>query len=282
MTETVDQRSDAAGSAAGTDDRGGRWQWAEQAAFLARRSIVSTFRQPAVWIPGVLFPLMIAAVNSAAFDRATRLPGFPPVDSFFDFVMAATIVQGVLFGGVAGGSDIALDIESGFFERLVASPVARSSILIGRLAGAGVQGAVQVLVFTLVFGLLGVRVAGGVAGVLVLIAVAVVLAVAIGGLGAAVGLRTGQAEAVQNSFPLVFILLFISSAFFPTALMRGWYKTVATHNPMTWLVDGMRHQVIVGFDAVEALKAFAVAGGLCALALTLAASQLRRRLAVAS
>ena len=65
---------------------------------LARRSIVSTCRQPAMVFPSVFFPLMIAAVNTAAMARSIDLPGFPKVDSFLDFMMATTIVQGVLFG----------------------------------------------------------------------------------------------------------------------------------------------------------------------------------------
>jgi ABC-type polysaccharide/polyol phosphate export permease len=61
--------------------------------------------------------------------------------------------------------------------------------------------------------------------------------------------------------------------------MNGWYKTVASYNPISLMVNGMRHQVIVGFDAVEALKAIGVALAILAVGLVLAISQLRRRLA---
>jgi ABC-type multidrug transport system permease subunit len=140
------------------------------------------------------------------------------------------------------------------------------------------MGVVQVFVFVGIFLAAGVHVRAGFAGLLVLLITAMLLALGIGGLAAAAGLRTGSAEAVQNSFPLVFIAIFISSAFFPTERMSGWYRSVAQHNPITWMVDGMRYQVIVGFDATQALKAIAVAGGLAVFALTLASSQLRRRL----
>jgi hypothetical protein len=63
--------------------------------------------------------------------------------------------------------------------------------------------------------------------------------------------------------------------------MSGWYRFVAQHNPITWMIDGMRYQVVVGFDATEALKAIAVAGGLAVVALALASGQLRRRLRAA-
>ena len=248
---------------------------------LARRSIVGLMRQPTVFIPGMLFPMLIAAVQNSTLSGAVQFFPPPVPDSFFQYVMAATIVQGVLFGGVSGGSDLALDIENGFFERLLAAPVARTSILVGRLAGSIVMGLVQVAVFVTIFLLLGAHVRGGVLGVLVLFATAGLLALGIGALAAAAGLRTGSAEAVQNSFPLVFITIFISSAFFPTERMSGWYRSVAQHNPITWMIDGMRHQVIVGFDGEEALKAIAVAGAIAVLAILLALSQLRRRLRAA-
>jgi ABC-2 type transport system permease protein len=247
---------------------------------LARRSIVGLSRQPTVFIPGMLFPLLIAAVQNSTLSGAVKFFPAPVPDSFFQFVMAATIVQGVLFGGVVGGSDLALDIENGFFERLLASPVARPAILVGRLAGSVAMGGVQAVTFALVFTVFGAHVEGGLAAYAVLVVTAMLLALGIGGLAAAVGLRTGSAEAVQNSFPLVFIVIFISSAFFPTELMSGWYKAVAQHNPISWMIDGLRYQVIVGFDITEAAKALAVAGVLAVGAIALATHQLQRRLRV--
>ena len=193
----------------------------DQAAALARRSVVGTLRQPQVWLPGLLFPMFIAAVNTSTMGKAVNIPGFPPVDSLLDFLLPASITQSVLFGGLTAGSDTALDIQTGFFDRLLASPVSRTSILVGRLAGASVTGAFQAVVFMVVYGIFGVSIAAGPAGVVLLIAYAMVLALVIGGFAAMLALRTGSAEAVQNVFPVTFIGLFISSAFFPTTTMAG-------------------------------------------------------------
>lgn len=254
-----------------------------QALALARRSIVGTARQPASWIPGIFFPLMIAAVNASAMGKSINLPGFEPKpDSFLQFLLPATLIQGVMFGGIIGGTDMAVDIENGFFERLVASPVARSSILVGRLAGAGVLGAIQATVFIVVFALFGARIAGGLPAMVVLVLCGVILAITIGGLAGAIALRTGSQEAVQSSFPLIFVLLFMSSAFFPPGLMTGWYQVVAQNNPLTWMVDGARELVIVGFSFSAALQCLAVASVTAVLAVMLATRQFRKRLAVSS
>jgi len=260
----------------------GARQALEQARALARRSIVGTLRQPQVWLPGLLFPMFIAAVNTSTMGRAVNIPGFPQVDSLLDFLLPASITQSVLFGGLTAGSDTSTDIQTGFFDRLLASPVSRTSILVGRLAGASVTGAFQAMVFMVVYGIFGVRLAGGVAAALLLIGYAMVLALVIGGFAAMLALRTGSAEAVQNVFPLTFIGLFISSAFFPTEVMDGIYRSIATRNPVTWMVDGMRHQVVVGLDWSEAATSVAVAGVLAALSIYGANRALQARLRQAS
>jgi ABC-2 type transport system permease protein len=246
---------------------------------LGRRSVVGTIRQPTVWFPALVFPLLIAAVNTAALGRSTNLPGFPPVESFGQFLLPGTLTQGVMFGGIIGGSDVALDIEDGFFERLVASPVPRWSILVGRLAGSAVLGAVQAAIFVIVFALFGAPIEGGVPAVLVLMVVGLFLALAVGGFAAAIGLRTGSQEAVQNTFPLLFVLVFFSSAFFPTALMAGWYQWVAERNPITWMIDSARDLIIYGFDLRDAVQAVGVAIVLAVLMVSFATRQFRKRLA---
>ncbi len=70
---------------------------------LSRRAVVTTFRQPTSILPAMTFPLLFLALSSAAFERSTNLPGFPPVESFLQFLVATSIVQGTLFGSVAAG-----------------------------------------------------------------------------------------------------------------------------------------------------------------------------------
>jgi ABC-2 type transport system permease protein len=251
----------------------------EQVRALGLRSIRGTLRQPQVWLPGLLFPMFIAAVNTSAMGKAVEfLPGFDGVDSLLDFLLVASITQSVLFGGLAAGTDTATDIQTGFFDRLLASPVSRTSILVGRLMGASVTGALQALVFIALYGAFGVRIAAGVPGGLLLVAYAMVLALVIGGLAALLALRTGSAEAVQNMFPLTFIVLFMSSAFFPTESMEGSYRSIASHNPLTWMVDGMRYQVIVGLDWSQAAESLSWTAGLAVLAIFGANRALRARL----
>lgn len=252
---------------------------ARQTWAMSRRSILAFVRQPALVVPSMIFPLFFAALGASSFGKATRLPGFPKVDSFLDFQLAGSITQAVLFGAVTGGAALATDIEEGFFDRLLASPTTRTGILVGRLAGAAAFGAFQSLVLTLVLMPFGVRVAAGPIGVVVLTLSGALIGVAIGGFAAAMALKTGSAEAVQGSFPLLFIALFFSSAFFPRQTMQGAYRRIANLNPISYLVEGQRGLVIDGLDVghVAAAVLIPMAIGIVSIALSLLA--LRGRLA---
>lgn len=250
-----------------------------QSLSLVRRSLMGYVRRPGLTMFPLVFPLFFALLSSAQFDKATALPGFPKVNGFVDFVLAATITQGVMFGAVQAGSDMATDVQGGFFDRLLASPLSRTAVLVGSLGGAGVYAACQATIFTVLLVLFGATVKGGVIGALVLILYGALVGVAIAGFLVGMAIRSGSTEVVQSSFPLVFIVLFLSSAFFPATLMSGWYKAVASHSPVTWMIDGARDLVIGGLHARSVWRALGVPAVFAAASCTFAAFSLRKRLA---
>ena len=256
---------------------------AVQTAALARRAFVNTLSTPQALFPSLFFPLVLMAIFTGSFGAAPgRLPGFPPVRGFLDFAVAGAILQGILIGGTTAGAAFALDIEGGFFDRLVASPVSRVAILTGRLVGGVMLAMIQTVLFLSIGLAFGARVQGGVAGVLLLLLLAALLSVAVSGLGVTLALRTGSSEAVQGSFPLVFAFLFFSSAFFPRETMTGWFRAVANANPVSYLVEAMRDQVIFGVQARATLIGFGVVLLLVAVALTASYRAFLNRLAGSS
>ena len=105
-------------------------------------------------------------------------------------------------------------------------------------------------------------------------------AVAFGAIGAAVALRTGRASVVQGLFPLVFVILFLSSAFFPTNLMLQPAATVAKYNPLSFIVDGVRDPVISSLSVETVGKALGSLALIGAISIGLSALALRRRLRI--
>lgn len=250
-----------------------------QVAALARRSTMRTFRQPAVIVSALLFPMMFFSINASGLDAATKLPGFP-TDSYLDFAFAFPLVQASLFGAITAGSDLARDIESGFFDRLSLTPMRPAALLTGMLAGVVMLGLFQGVVF-LAFGLLlGVRISSGIPGMLVLVLLTVLVALGFGGLGAMLAIRTGSVEAVESAFPLFFVSIFMSSINLPRNLIeQDWFRFIATINPISYLVEGIRSLVITGWDAQALLLGFGFAIAIMILSIGGAAASMRTRVA---
>lgn len=250
----------------------------EQVGAVARRSVVRTFRQRALLIFPLIFPLLLFAINGSALGAARKIHGFPDV-SYRDFALAIPFVQGALFVAVSAGTDLARDIESGFFNRLALTPLRGSALLAGQLGGAVVVACVQSLVYLAVGLASGVGVASGFLGALVLLALSIVIAFGFAGLGALLALRFGTGEAVQGFFPLLFVTIFLSSSNLPRNLIKtDWFREVATYNPVSYLIEGVRSLIITGWDGEALALGFGFALALCVITLSFAGAAMKNRL----
>src|SRR5262245_47620246 len=229
-------------------------------------------------VPSLLFPLLLLSINSSGLASATHLPGFP-TGSYFQFALAIPFVQGALFSANSAGTNLAGDIETGFLNRLSLTPLRRVSLMLGQLTGIVALGLIQALTFLLVGIVFGDGIAAGPAGAVVIVLLSLTISLAFGGVGALIALRSGTAEAVQASFPLFFAALFLSSMSLPRNLIEtDWYQTLATWNPVSYMIEGIRSLVILGWDPEALALAFGCAGGVAAIAITLANSALRTRM----
>ena len=249
-----------------------------QVAELARRSVMRTARQPASIVPAMIFPLALMAVNVGGLDAATELPGFP-TDSYLDFFIATAFIQSALFAMMNAGTDLARDVQTGFVSRLALTPMRGVALLVGQLAGVMALSALTALLFLVVGLMAGISIQAGALGALAILAFATLVALAFGALGAMLGLRTGSGEAVQGFFPLFFVLLFLSSMALPRPLIeQDWFRTIATYNPVSYLLEAIRSLVITGWDAEALALGVGIAGTGAVLAMAGASKALRQRL----
>jgi len=251
---------------------------AGQVRYLAGRSVMRTVRQPAYVFPPLIFPIALLAVNSAGLQASTHLPGFPS-DRFLPFALAVCFMQGALFATMNAGTDLARDIQTGFLNRLALTPMRAPALIAGHLAGVTTMGFVQACFYLAVGLAAGSGLDAGFAGAVVLLVLATLIAAAFGALGAYLALRTGSAESVQGFFPLLFVGLFISSMNAPRNLMSvTWFRDVATGNPVSYLLEGVRSLIIEGWNAEALALAFGVTAALMVASLVAASAALRVRL----
>jgi ABC-2 type transport system permease protein len=229
-------------------------------------------------VPSIIFPLFLFAVNSSGLNAATQIPGFP-TDSYLTFALAVPFVQGALFATMNSGQSLAEDIENGFFNRLALTPMRGAALIAGQLGGQIVIGAIQATVFLAVGLAAGAHFEAGILGIPVLLCLSVLISIGFGGIGMWMAIRTGSGEAVQGLFPLMFALLFFSSISLPRNLIQeDWFRAIATINPVSYLIEGVRSLMVVGWDAEALALAFGVAIALIVGSITVASFALRERM----
>jgi ABC-2 type transport system permease protein len=250
----------------------------QQVGAIARRSVTRTSRQRALLVFPILFPLILFAINGSALSAATKIPGFP-VSNYRDFALALPFIQGALFVSISAGVDVARDIETGFFNRLALTPLRPTAMLVGQLGGSFVIAAIQCVVYLLVGLATGVGIRSGVGGALVLLILSTLIAFAFASLGLLIALRFGSGEAVQAVFPLLFVLVFLSSSSLPRNLIKAdWFREIATYNPVSYLIEGVRSLIITGWDAQALALGFGFALAIMVISLGLSTRAMRRRL----
>jgi ABC-type multidrug transport system permease subunit len=210
---------------------------------LMRRGLNEVLRVPGAAIPGVLAPSIFMLGITSVFGRLTHLPGFP-TDQYLSFIVPITLLQAAGFSGAATGVNLARDIELGWFDRLLVSPVPRWALL-GSTLASGALRAVLPITFALVLAFsLGVPFPG--VGPL---ALAVLLALAFSFVAAGWGVAVALRFKTQSAAPLmqagIFMLVLFTPSYAPQPLLTGVLADIASVNPVRHVVEGIR-QVFVG------------------------------------
>jgi ABC-2 type transport system permease protein len=228
---------------------------------IAGRALRGVPRDLEAVTPPVFISLFFFIVNIATLQRLTQSVG-----GGFDykaFQMPTAILLGVT--GISRAPALVLDIQNGYFDRLLMTPIRRLAILLGHMcADITVAMALTVPILALGFAL-GVRFETGVLGVVAFIGMAALWSLAFSGFGYAIALKTGNPAAVNSTFLLFFPFLFLTTSYVPRSQLSGWLDTVAGLNPVTYVLEGLRSLVSQGWEwssLGKALLAIALLGGL--------------------
>jgi len=226
---------------------------------IAGRALRAVPRDVESVIPPVFIALFFFLVNVGTLQQLTErtISNF----DFTAFQMPTAILLGVT--GVSRAPALVIDVQDGYFDRLLLTPVRRLAILLGHLC-ADVTVAAALTVPILVVGFaMGVRFDAGPLGVVAFVLIAALWSLAFSGFGYAVALKTGNPGAVNSMFLLFFPFLFLTTSYVPKNQLSGWLHAVAAWNPVTYLLEGLRSLVTTGWDAGDlgaALLAVVIVG----------------------
>jgi ABC-2 type transport system permease protein len=236
---------------------------------LARRAVREAVRTPESTLPTLAIPLFFLAVNvgQAAKVFPAGTTQFLYGQSYAAFQLPSSLLLAASFGSAA--IYLVEDIEGGYFDKLRATPIPRSAIVLGRLL-AGAATAVLVAVLMVVLSLpFGIHVEGGILGFLVLIALTAGWTVVFSGFMQLIALKSRSAAATQSGSIVFFPLLFLTPGFVPRPLLTRPMEIAASLNPVTYVMEAMRSLILQGFVAGPLIKGFAVVGVLLVLMLAL-------------
>ncbi|MCB0954711.1 MAG: ABC transporter permease [Ilumatobacter sp.] len=236
---------------------------------VALRALRLTWRDPEAFGPALAIPLFFFVVNVGALQAFVESGSrFPPGFDYKAFQLPVAVVFAVT--GISRAQALVTDIQDGYLDRLLLTPVRRGTLLLGLMTADFVL-ILALATPVMLLGLaLGIHVATGIGGVLMFIAMAGFWGLGFTGFPYAIALRTGNPSAVNNSFLLFFPFAFLTTAYLPAEAMTGWLATAVKFNPTTYLLEGMRAILQTGWEWGQIGKGFAAIGGIALVSFTLA------------
>jgi ABC-2 type transport system permease protein len=217
-------------------------------------------------------PAFFYVVNLGALGHVAEAGGL----DYKAFLLPMAIAFAVT--GVSRAPTLVTDIRSGYFDRLCLTPVRRSALLLGLMA-ADVVVIIALTIPVLVLGFaLGVRFSTGVEGVTVFVGLAALWGLVFTGFPYAVALKTGSPAAVNATFVVFFPFAFLTDAVIPKADLTTWFASVATYNPVTYLLDAQRSVIVGGWQARPLLEGLVALAGLGVVSMTMALVALHGRI----
>jgi ABC-2 type transport system permease protein len=210
---------------------------------VSGRALRAITREPDSVIPALIIPLFFFIVNIGALSEISSFAG---VGDYKAFQIPVAIVFAVT--GISRASALVTDIKSGYFDRLLMTPISRISLLLGLMVADFVL-VIALSIPVLLLGLaVGVDFVTGPLGMLGFLLISGLWGLAFTGFPYAIALKTGNPGAVNSSFLLFFPFSFLTTSFLPKDSLSGWLATAATYNPVTYLLDGLRSIISVGWD----------------------------------
>ncbi len=239
---------------------------------VSQRAVRSAIRDPEITIPALFIPVFMYLMTVGALqDFAESIPGL----DYRAFQLPVAVLFAVT--GVSRAATVVADIQSGYFDRLVMTPVNRLALLLGLMV-ADFALVVALTIPVIIMGFIaGVSFETGILGILLFMLMAGLWGLIFTGFPYAIAFKTGNAAAVNISFLLFFPLLFMTTLFVPQEAMTGWLSAAADYNPVTYVLAALRSLIYGGWDAQAMLNGIIAIAAVGVLSIGMALAALKGR-----
>jgi ABC-2 type transport system permease protein len=258
------------------DGRGGRQAFLYQVFLLVKRNLVTVFRTPAALLPPIAISVFFLVIYNSTLGRAaSSVPSI--TGSYLGFILPLSIVSSSLAGAGIPAQNLVRDIERGYFNKILLTPVNRAALLLGPILAGSVILGLQASIVIGVGLVLGLKPTTGALGLLAVVGLAVLLGTGFAGFTVSAALGSGSAAATQGASFIFFPLTFLAPTFVPLELLDGWLKVAAQVNPITYVLEAMRALITTGWDGTAIWRGVLACLLLAVVTYLLAALALRVR-----
>jgi ABC-2 type transport system permease protein len=225
---------------------------------LGQRSLREAMRTPEALVPTLFIPLFFLVVNVGQAGRIFPSGSTPFLQgqSYAAFQLPNSLLLAASFGTAA--MFLVEDIEGGYFDKIRATPIPRTAIVLGRLIAELAKGLVITTALVLLSLVFGISIASGPVGFLLLIALTALWAVVFVGFMQLIALKTRSAAATNSGGLVFFPLMFLTPNFVPRDLLTTPMEIAARFNPVTYVMESLRSLVLDELDWGRILPGFAV------------------------
>jgi ABC-2 type transport system permease protein len=207
---------------------------------LWQREIVRFYRQKARVVGVIASPLLFWVAFGAGFAHSFSSGASGASGQAFGYFFPGSIVMIVLFTAIFSMMSLIQDRNEGFLLSVLASPVSRSAIVLGKVLGGATLAAIQGLIFLCFSPLAGVH--PGIAGILLAAAVVILISFEITALGFTIAWPMDSTQAFHAIVNLILLPLWLlSGSLFPADKASGWLRAIMLANPLTYGVDALRN-----------------------------------------
>ena len=252
--------------------------------YIFIRYLTKLVRTPILLFFSLFQPILFLVLFTQLLGKLSNFPGVLPAGvAYLEFAAAGIVMQNAFGSALQSGNSIVADIDSGFLQKMLVTPVNRTAILLGRLSSDAFRVVIQTAIILGLGYALGVAenkpfyVTTGVVGILLIFFTLAFFGLAWSGISLALGMKTRSSETVfAIGGVITFPLLFLSPALFPLSFLPSWVQTVSMFNPVSYCVTATRALMINGYQWSTILPAWGVIGLVAIITMSATLYQFRK------